>query len=64
MGILYDTVMEAKRKYLIEELHKMNVIQTKDGKKLSDLSYDDLKQQVALARFRQIDRQNDEGKWF
>jgi hypothetical protein len=52
MGILYDTVMEAKRKHLIEELHKMNVTQTKDGRKLSDLSYADLKHELVLASFR------------
>jgi hypothetical protein len=64
MGLLYDTVMEAKRKYLIEELTKMNVTQSRDGKRLSDLSYDDLKEELVLATFRYIDRQNEAGKWF
>lgn len=64
MGLLYDTVIQAKRKYLIEELAKMNVTTSKDGKNLSELSYDDLKQELVLACFRQIDIQNDQGKWF
>jgi hypothetical protein len=64
MGLLYDTVMEAKRKYLIEELTKMNVTQSRDGKRLSDLSYDDLKEELVLATFRYIDSQNEAGKWF
>jgi hypothetical protein len=64
MGLLYDTVMEAKRKYLIEELTKMNVTQSRDGRKLSDLSYDELKEELVLATFRYIDRQNEAGKWF
>jgi hypothetical protein len=64
LGILYDTVMEAKRKYLIEELTKLNIRHSQDGKKLSDLNYNDLKHELVLASFRVIDRQNEEGKWF
>lgn len=64
MGLLYDTVMQAKRKYLIEELAKLNVTKSKDGKNLSELSYDDLKHELVLACFRQIDTQKEESKWF
>lgn len=64
MGLLYDTVMERKKNYLIEELAKMNVTQSKDGKDLSELSYDDLKHELVLACFRKIDTQNSESKWF
>lgn len=64
MGILYNAVMQAKRNYLIDELAKMNVKKSQDGRSLSELEYEDLKQELVLACFRQIDRQNESGKWF
>ena len=64
MGFLYDSVMEQKRKYLIQELQRMNVTQSSEGKDLNDLSYDDLKYEVVIASFRQIEIDNPEHKFF
>jgi hypothetical protein len=55
---------EMKRKIVLEELIKLGVYTTKEGKNVYDCDYDDLKHELVIARFRQSDRQNDEGKWF
>jgi hypothetical protein len=55
---------ELKRKIVLENLLKLGVYTSQDGKSVYDLSYDDLKYELVLASFREIDRQNDEGKWF
>jgi hypothetical protein len=54
---------EMKRKIVLEAILELG-IHTVDGKSVYDLSYDDLKYELVLAFFRQINRQNDEGKWF
>jgi len=64
MGVLYDKVMEQKRQFLIQELHKMNVTKSSEGKDLNDLSYVDLKQELVLASFRQIDIDHPDHKFF
>jgi hypothetical protein len=55
---------EMKRKIVLEELLKMGVHTTQDGKNVYDCDFDDLKYELVLASFRQIDRQKDESKWF
>jgi hypothetical protein len=55
---------EMKRKIVLEELIKLGIYTTQDGKNVYDCDYDDLKYELVLASFRVIDRQNDEGKWF
>jgi hypothetical protein len=55
---------EMKRKIELEELIKLGVYTTQDGKSVYDCDYDDLKYELALASFREIDRQNESGKWF
>ena len=53
MGILYDKVMEQqKREYLIQELQKMNVTKSTDGRDIKDLNYEDLKYELVMASFR------------
>lgn len=64
MGILYDKVMEQKRIFLIQELQKMNVTQSQEGRDLSDLSYDELKYEVVIASFRQIEIDHPNHKFF
>jgi hypothetical protein len=54
---------EMKRNIVLEALLELGV-QTVDGKSVYNLSYDDLKYELVLASYRQIDRQNEAGKWF
>ncbi|ATB52709.1 hypothetical protein [Caldibacillus phage CBP1] len=63
MGVLYDAV-EYKRRFIIEELHKMNVYTSRDGLPLDELSYEELKEEWVLASFRQIDVESEANQWF
>jgi hypothetical protein len=64
MGILYDKVMQQKKLFVIEELQKLNVTQSQDGRDLKDLEYEDLKHELVLASFRNIDAENPSYKYF
>lgn len=64
MGILFDKTMEAKRKFLIEELKTLNVTTSQIGTSLEQLSYEELKYELVLACFRKIDMESDSQKWF
>jgi len=64
MGVLYDKVMEQKRQFLIQELQKMNVTKSAQGKDINNLSYDDLKYELVIASFRQIDINHPDHKFF
>lgn len=61
MGTLFDSVIAQKRKYIIEELHKLNITRTGTGESLESLDYDRLKEELVLASFRQIDVEKDAG---
>jgi hypothetical protein len=64
LGILFDSVMSRKRKLLIEELTKLKVFKSQTGKSIYDLDYEELKYELVLASFREIDTNSDDGKWF
>ncbi|WP_284037442.1 hypothetical protein [Neobacillus sp. 114] len=67
MGVLYNSVMlqqELKRKFVIEKLHEQGITHTKNGTSIEELSYDDLKYELVLAAFREIDSDCEAGKWF
>jgi hypothetical protein len=52
---------EMKGKIVLEELIKLGIYTTQDGKNVYDCDYDDLKYELVLASFRVTDRMNDEG---
>lgn len=54
---------EMKRKIVLEALLELGVY-TVEGKSVYDLSYDDLKHELVLSSFRQIDINRDSNKWF
>jgi hypothetical protein len=64
LGILFDSVMSRKRKFLIEELTKLKVFKSQTGKSIDELDYEELKYELVLASFREIDINSGEGKWF
>lgn len=64
MGILYEKAMAAKRQYLIDELRKKSVTVSQNGKALRDCDYEELKYELVLASFREIDVTKDANKWF
>lgn len=64
MGILYRVTMEMKRQYIIQELLAKGFKENKQGKSVHDMDYEELKSELVLACFREIDTHNDQNKWF
>ncbi|KQL17656.1 hypothetical protein [Cytobacillus solani] len=70
MGILYDFVkkvnvhQEMKRNIILEDLIALGIIESQQGISVYELDYDELKYELVMASFRQIDIQNDQNKWF
>lgn len=55
---------EAKRQFVLSELNKLGVTHTQDGVSIEKLSYDELKSELVLASFREIDVMTDANRWF
>lgn len=49
---------------ILEQLKERGIIRTNDGTSIEDLSYDDLKYELVMASFREIDVTRDANKWF
>jgi hypothetical protein len=67
LGILYDSVkmqQELKHKFVLEKLLEIGITESQQGISVYELDYDELKSELVLASFRQIDIQNDHNKWF
>lgn len=60
----FTKTVVSKRDFIIEELHKLKVFVTQQGRRIEELSYDDLKYELLMASFRQIDIENDENRWY
>lgn len=58
------TCEQAKRGFVIDELAKLGVTTTQGGTSITDCSYEELKYELVLASFREIDIQKDSNKWF
>jgi hypothetical protein len=55
---------EQKRKFLIDELTNLNIYKTQTGKSIFDADYEELKYELTLAAFHEIDVEADANKWF
>lgn len=64
MGILFESVMEQKRKFLLEELAERKVLVSQTGKSIHELEYEELKYELVIASFREIDAEKAENTWF
>lgn len=64
MGILYEMAMAAKREYLIEELTKKGVTVSQNGTDIRLCEYEELKRELVLASFREIDVEKPDNGWF
>ena len=51
-------------KYIHVRLLASGVTISQTGKNIRDCDYDELKYELVLASFREIDQDNDSGKWF
>ncbi|UXH44442.1 hypothetical protein N5C46_22965 [Rossellomorea vietnamensis] len=67
MGVLYDSIkisQETKSQGMISELLTLGVTETKRGKSIYDLNYYDLRQELAIAKFRNRNVESSENGWF
>ncbi|MGN7176233.1 hypothetical protein BK139_03390 [Paenibacillus sp. FSL R5-0490] len=64
MGILYESVMQQKRNILIKRLSELNISKAQSGKSINDCDYEELKYELVLASFREIDAEAAPNKWF
>jgi hypothetical protein len=67
MGILYNSVKlqkNMKREFVLERLLASGITKSQTGKSIQELSYDELKYELVLSAFREIDTNSDSGKWF
>lgn len=55
---------EAKRQFVLDELKRYGVTHTQDGVSIEKLNYDELKSELVLASFREIDVMVDANRWF
>ncbi|MFP7447143.1 hypothetical protein SFC50_25950 [Bacillus infantis] len=64
MGILFDVVMQQKRNFLIERLTEKQITKSQLGKDIHDCDYEELKYELVLASFRDINIESDANKYF
>ncbi|MCM3122757.1 MULTISPECIES: hypothetical protein [unclassified Mesobacillus] len=53
-----------KENFVLEKLSELGVTKTQQGVPVHELSYEDMKYELVLASFREIDIQKDENRWF
>lgn len=56
--------LELKRQFLIETLTDRNVFKTQTGNSIYEANYEELKYELVLQTFRDIDVESDSNKWF
>jgi hypothetical protein len=64
LGILYQAAIQRISQNFIQELLSKGIVKNKEGKSIYEMSYAELKSEVALSHFRKIDADNDNNKWF
>lgn len=55
---------EMKHNFVLERLQKLGVTKSQTGKSLHNCDYEELKYELVLAAFREIDASKDDNKWF
>lgn len=58
------TSEQVERGFVLEELARLGVTTTQRGTSLTNCNYDELKFELVLASFREINIHADENKWF
>jgi hypothetical protein len=53
-----------KRNFVLEQLKNKGVTHSQNGTNIDDLTYDELKYELVLISFKEIDVESSENKWF
>ncbi|MEH7521980.1 hypothetical protein V7149_01655 [Bacillus sp. JJ1503] len=53
-----------KHNFVLERLQKLGITVSQQGIPLNQLDYEELKYELVLASFRQVDAEKDQNKWF
>ena len=67
MGALYNAMKlqkQMKHEFVLERLLELGVTHSQQGQPIQELAYEDLKYELVLASFRQIDVEKESGRWF
>lgn len=56
--------IELKRNFVIERLKEKGITHSENGTSIHGLSYEDLKYELVLSSFKEIDSESSENKWF
>lgn len=70
MGILREAVKQVdvmkgmKRNMVLDKLLELGIIKSQQGISIHQLDYEELKYELVLASFRQIDAENENNGWF
>lgn len=55
---------QAKINFVLEELKRLGVTTAQSGTSITNCNYEELKYELVLASFREIDAQVDANRWF
>lgn len=55
---------QAKIDFVLEELKRLGVTTAQSGTNITDCNYEELKYELVLASFREIDAEVDANRWF
>lgn len=64
MGILYESVIQQKKNILIKRLAELHISKAQSGKSIHDCGYEELKYELVLASFREIDAETSANTWY
>ena len=67
MGILYNSVKlqkNMKREFVLERLVALGISKSQTGKAIHECDYEELKYELVLASFREIDTESDSNRWY
>lgn len=56
--------IQLKKKFVLERLIEKGVTHSQQGKSIHDCDYEELKYELVLLSFREIDVESDENRWF
>ena len=53
-----------KRNFVLDQLKERGITHSQNGTSIDELNYEDLKYELVLLSFKEIDSESSENKWF